>query len=95
MQQQTFLEMCIAQDLMCVEDSSNSSSSSADGDSDAMGLGDEGGPGSGSGQCVSAALVEQRCRDQDALTTMLACLAYPPYLKTQDLEAFVALTPPP
>lgn len=83
MQQQTFLEMCIAQDLMCTEDSSsNDNDDHADG----------GGPAVGTS--VSALVVEQRCRDQDALTTMLACLAYPPYLRTQDLEAFIALTPP-
>ena len=85
--------MCIAQDLMCIEDNnhniSSSNSHNVDDHVDGEGLGET---AVGVGQ-VSALLVEQRCRDQDALTTMLACLAYPPYLKTQDLEAFVALTP--
>ena len=30
--------------------------------------------------------------DQDALTTMLACLTYPPYLREPDLAAFLVLT---
>ena len=94
MQQQTFLEMCIAQDLMCIDDNNSSSSSSShsiDDNVDGEGQGETSVNGSGQ---VSALLVEQRCRDQDALTTMLACLAYPPYLRTQDLEAFIALTSP-
>ena len=59
-----------------------------------------GGGGGGSGSGGAGVLLDRLCAreltaaergDQDALTTMLACLAYPPYLRQHDLEAFLAL----
>jgi len=75
LQQQTFLECCIAEDLCRGTTPANDGGGDDDGEDRQ--------------QAPSAAVHD----DQDALTTMLACLTYPPYLREPDLAAFLALPP--
>ena len=80
MQQQTMLEMCIAEEfcppLNDIDDENEADAGRNDELLDKL--------------CARESTAAER-GDQDALTTMLACLAYPPYLRLQDLQAFLAL----
>jgi hypothetical protein len=94
LQQQTMLEMCIAEEFCPAH--SDVSDQSYQSDEWGQGGGEEGGFDAGGvslGQLCARASTAAERGDQDALTTMLACLAYPPYLRPHDLDAFVALPP--
>ena len=89
MQQQTMLEMCIAEELCPPHTDDDDLCGSDDGDSDGDGAGRSDGVLLNR-LCGRESTAAER-GDQDALTTLLACLAYPPYLRPHDLEAFLAL----
>jgi hypothetical protein len=92
MQQQTMLEMCIAEGFCPAHTDASDQSDQSDAWGNGSG-GEEGGFDEGVSLdrlCARASTAAER-GDQDALTTMLACLAYPPYLRPHDLDAFVAL----
>jgi hypothetical protein len=85
MQKQQFLEMCIAEELCGVHPDPLVSplSSPAEGQRDRSET---------RSQSIVSLDSEEKQIDQDKLTTMLACLSYPPYLRESEIEAVLALT---
>ena len=91
MQQQTMLEMCIAEEFCPPH---NDTDDQPDDDNDDDNDNDEAAAGRDVELLDKLYTRESTAAergDQDALTTMLACLTYPPYLRPQDLQAFLAL----
>lgn len=99
MQKQTFLEMCIVEEL-CGPDE-NDDTESDDGnfvndDDDEIGTdGDSVNIQKMMNKLKSKKLMEKTSKnlagDQDAVVTMLACFTYPPYLRLSEIESFLEL----
>ena len=105
MQKQTFLEMCIVEELCGAEE--NDDTESDDGDCvDNNGDDDDDEVGSDDDDINIQKMMDKSKNknktseekkssniicDQDAAVTMLACFSYPPYLRISEIEAFLYL----
>jgi hypothetical protein len=104
MQKQTFLEMCIVEELCGAEESDDTESDDGDcvgdnDDDDEIGSDDDANikkmMNKSKNKNKNKKSIEKKSSsvigDQDAAVTMLACFSYPPYLRTSEIEAFLDL----
>ena len=99
MQKQTFLEMCIVEELCGPDENDDTVSDDGDfvnDDDDEMGSdGDSVNIQKMMNKSKNKKLMEKTSSntagDQDAVVTMLACFTYPPYLRLSEIESFLEL----
>ena len=99
MQKQTFLEMCIVEELCGPEENDETESD----DGDTLDDGDEEIGSDDDAINIKKMMNKSKNKksieksssnivnDQDAAVTMLACFSYPPYLRVAEIEAFLEL----
>ena len=99
MQKQTFLEMCIVEELCGPDENDDTESDDGDfvnDDDDEIGSdGDSVNIQKMMNKSKNKKLMEKTSSniagDQDAVVTMLACFTYPPYLRLSEIESFLEL----